>query len=140
MTNPVTASSSRLVAPIQCDALTHAACPDRSSMRADDTPLQGIGVPSASVPAAQTTPSASEYIARSTTIGTGVAPRLSMTAPKPLPAASGNSAPTGTLNRLLAGTVKVLATAAELSSNSSVTRTLAGSMVLLAIRKYVWVL
>ena len=94
----------------------------------------GIGVPSASVPAAHTTPPASEYIARSTTIGTGVASMLSISAPKPRPAAAGNSLPTGTLKRELAGTVNVLATAAAPSS-ISVTRTVAGWVVVFAIRK-----
>ena len=42
------------------------------------------------VPAAQVTPPGLVYIARSTTICAGVAPRLSTTAPKRLPAASAN--------------------------------------------------
>ena len=72
-------------------------------------------------PAAQTTPPAFEYIARSTTMGAGGAPSDSTIAPNRRPTASGKSPPAATLRRLSgsSGTVRL---AVPPSSNTSVTR------------------
>jgi len=56
-------------------------------------------------PAAQITPAAFQYIARSTTICAGAAPRLSTIAPNRVPGGSAKSSPTGSVNRLLARTL-----------------------------------
>ena len=76
--------------------------------RPDSTPAHQAHlrrVASTFVPAAQNTPSESEYIARSTTIWAGVLPRLSITAPYPRLADIGKSELTGTVKRLFAGMV-----------------------------------
>src|SRR4029453_10996256 len=83
-------------------------------------------VASALVPAAQITPFAFEYIARSTTNCAGVAPRLSISAPYRRPSADGYSTCTLTLVRLFAGRLNVR-TAVVPSSNRSVTRALPGN-------------
>ena len=79
---------------------------------------------SALVPAAQTRPPAFVYIARSTTICAGVAPRLSTSAPKrALDRRAGTRRRTSTLKRLLPAQREGPRRRALPSSNSSVTRT-----------------
>ena len=79
------------------------------------------------VPAAQFTPLASEYIARSTTICAGGAPMLSIEHAEPLAARPRGSRAAGTtLERLLGGSGKSRVIGAVPSSNSSVTRGRAG--------------
>ncbi len=90
-------------------------------------------MPSAFVPPDHSTPPALVYIARSTTSGAGLAPRLSTSAPKRLPTAAGNSVATSTLKRLLAPTAKVR-TAVEPSSKQIVTRTEPAAVPVLASR------
>jgi hypothetical protein len=88
-------------------------------------------------PAAQSMPSASLYIARSTTIGTGALPTLSTSAPNRRPAASGNSAPTGIVTRVLPPIANVR-TAVVPSSKTSVTPTEPAVADVFATRMNVW--
>ena len=93
-------------------------------------------VASALVPAAHVTPFALEYIARSTTMRAGVGPMLSTSVPNRRPAASGNSAATALLNRLLGGTVNVRVAVVP-SSKNSVVLAVAAHADVFATRTYV---
>src|SRR5262245_18060484 len=80
-------------------------CGPGASIRGAPPIAYGMRVPSALVPAAHVWPFGLVYIARSTTICAGVAPRLSTIAPNRRPADSGKSSLTLTSVRLVGGSL-----------------------------------